>query len=356
MTKMRFPRANNLEWLRLVFAMQVVLVHTTAHIGTGTPAWLAAFPGVPAFFFVSGFLIYASYCNAPDRRYFENRFLRLFPALFLVAIGGLIVALLAKGLPDLAARPGLYFGWFFSQVTLGQAFNPAHFRDVGVGVINGSLWTITVEILFYVAVPVIVWMERNVTKHAVALLSGASFAIYVAGPAALTFRLAGKGLYEYLAITPIAWGWMFGFGMLAVKNWSRIAPNLKYFPIALVPMVAMALYGSGPLFNLSGERMGLLYFACYAGLILYAAFGIRAFPLRFDISYGTYVWHMPIINLLIVMGFPDPALAIPLVVAAAAVSWFCVEKPALALKRKSIKPVEDEVARPPQPEMEGVRG
>src|SRR5690606_18945402 len=133
MTKMLFPRTNNLEWLRLAFALQVVLVHTAEHIGAGAPAILTSFPGVPAFFFVSGFLIYASYCNAPDRRYFENRVLRLFPGLFLVAVGGMLIVLFAKGVSDLVTNPTLYVGWFLSQITLGQAFNPAHFRDVGVG-------------------------------------------------------------------------------------------------------------------------------------------------------------------------------------------------------------------------------
>lgn len=52
--------------------------------------FLKRFPGVPAFLFVSGFLIYASYINAPGPRYFQNRFLRLFPGLVFVTIGGLL--------------------------------------------------------------------------------------------------------------------------------------------------------------------------------------------------------------------------------------------------------------------------
>lgn len=60
----RFPRLNNLEWLRLFFALQVVAGHCSAHLGLRLPKILAFFPGVPAFFFVSGFLIYASYSNS----------------------------------------------------------------------------------------------------------------------------------------------------------------------------------------------------------------------------------------------------------------------------------------------------
>lgn len=85
-----FPRKNNLEWLRLIFAMQVVLAHAANHLESGfkLPGFMSNFPGVPAFFFVSGFLIYPSYLNSPGKRYFENRFLRLFPGLVMVTIGG----------------------------------------------------------------------------------------------------------------------------------------------------------------------------------------------------------------------------------------------------------------------------
>ena len=89
LSKKIFPQHNNLELLRLIFAMQVCIMHTFSHLGLVFPNFfkiIAHFPGVPAFFFVSGFLIYASYLNAPGKRYFENRFLRLYPALLLVTL------------------------------------------------------------------------------------------------------------------------------------------------------------------------------------------------------------------------------------------------------------------------------
>ena len=68
--KLDFPRTNNLEWLRLLFAVQVAIVHAGEHLGVPMPSIVAHFPEVPAFFFVSGFLIYASYLNASGKRYF----------------------------------------------------------------------------------------------------------------------------------------------------------------------------------------------------------------------------------------------------------------------------------------------
>ncbi len=142
-------------------------------------------------FFVSGFLIYASYLNALGRRYFENRFLRLFLGLMFVTIGGATVVLIAHGWTDLFDNVKIYTICFFAQLTLGQAYNPGLFRDVGVGVVNGSLWTLTTEILFYLSVPVIVWLERRFRFTVIAFFV-LSFTIYAIGPFSLSRSIEAK--------------------------------------------------------------------------------------------------------------------------------------------------------------------
>jgi peptidoglycan/LPS O-acetylase OafA/YrhL len=257
-----------------------------------------------------------------------------------VSVGGAAVVLVAHGWRDLIHHSATYGVWFLAQTTLGQAYNPALFRDVGVGAINGSLWTLTTEILFYCSVPCIVRMERRFRFTVVALL-GMSFTIYFAGPLlwkAPVYR--EKTIYDIVALTPIAWGWMFGAGILAVKHFAQMQRWLKYFPAAAIPLAAMILWGKGPLFATLGNRLGLAYFTCYAGLVLWLAFAIRFARLKFDLSYGIYVWHMPVINLLLVLAVSRAApLAFALTLAIAALSWTLVEKPALRLKRKSLNPV-----------------
>lgn len=328
---------NNLQWLRLFFAAQVVVVHAMTHLGNANSSLIEHFPGVPAFFFVSGFLIYASYKNAPGKRYFENRFLRLFPALLVVTLGGAGVALIAHGWQDLIHNAPTYTVWFLAQITLGQAYNPVLFRDVGVGVINGSLWTLTTEIIFYICVPAIVWLEGRF-RHTVLALTSLSFAVYVIGPAIWTSPFyRDKTIYDLIALTPIAWGWMFGFGILAEKHFDWIQRKLRYLPLAAVPLIAMMAVGEGVLFGSTGNRLGLFYFVCYVALITWFAFGTPVVRLKADLSYGAYIWHMPIINLLLVLAMPS---AIPLTLfltfAAASASWFLVERPALRLKKRSL--------------------
>ena len=335
-----FPKKNNLELLRLIFAAQVLLVHASVHLGYTIPEVVRHFPGVPAFFFVSGFLIYASYLNSPGRRYFENRFFRLFPGLLFVTIGGAAVAIFARGWSDLSDNLGIYMVWLLGQVTLAQSYNPQIFREVGVGVINGSLWTITTEILFYLAVPVIVWMERQF-RFTVILLLALSFFIYAIGPQYLTERIfREKNIYDAVALTPVVWGWMFAFGILAAKNFERLRSWLKYMPFSIVPMILMAYIGEGAFFASSGNRLGIVYFACYVGLLMWLAFATPTFRLTFDLSYGIYIWHMPVINLLLVLAFPSMWLAILLTFIVSVCSWAYVEKPALKLKKNSLRPIQ----------------
>lgn len=336
-----FPRRNNLAWLRLIFAMQVVFTHAASNLESGLklPGLISNFPGVPAFFFVSGFLIYSSYLNSPGKRYFENRFLRLFPGLVMVTIGGGGVALFALGLDSLSNNTSTYLGWFAAQITLGQAYNPELFRTVGIGVINGSLWTITTEILFYLSVPVIVRLERQFRFLIVALIV-VSFAIYAVGPLVLNGNVyRNKSFFDLLALTPFVWGWMFGLGIVSVKYYENIKSLLKYAPILSIPLVIMIYLGGGILFQSTGNRLGLVYFVCYASLILWFAFLVPVVTLPFDFSYGAYIWHVPIINLLLVLKMPSMALAITLTVLSAGISWFLVEKPMLRLKHQSIRPV-----------------
>jgi peptidoglycan/LPS O-acetylase OafA/YrhL len=167
-----------------------------------------------------------------------------------------------------------------------------------------------------------------------------SFAVYALGPSAWTKVYHDKSVYDIIALTPLAWGWMFGLGILAVKHFELVRRWAIYLPWLALPLVILAFAGNGLLFGSNGNRLGLLYFACYAGLVLWLAFFTPYVRLRADLSYGVYIWHVPAANLLLVLGHPEVLLFFFLTLGFAALSWFLVEKPALSLKRKSLHPIE----------------
>src|SRR5262245_53294221 len=91
-------RTNNFDLIRLFAASQVVFHHASVHLDAAAsgPVWsaLEQFPGVPIFFFISGFLISRSYeANSTLREYATNRILRIYPGLWIcLAVTTLAVA------------------------------------------------------------------------------------------------------------------------------------------------------------------------------------------------------------------------------------------------------------------------
>ena len=331
-------RFNNIEWLRIIFALQVLIVHVYRSFADIELPYIVHFPGVPAFFFISGFLIYGSYLKSRSLRdYYMNRFLRLMPGLLFVTLGALSVIVYVKGASHLLENLSLYLVWFGAQLTLGQSYGPAEFADIGVGNINGPLWTITVELLFYVSVPVIVFLEKR-ARHILAILFVASITVYLYGVELLSFSFFGKPFIDHLHATPVVWGWMFLLGIFCFKNFDVIYKHIGKLWIGGVVMIVLVVVDyDNQFFLTSNNRVGPVYFVAYAALILYAAFGIRYRPLAVDLSYGTYIWHMLIVNLLLVLGLPNIPLTVLLTAVAATASWYLVEKPALSLKRYSFR-------------------
>ena len=80
---------NNFDLIRLFAATQVAIQHAKAHLNYANAylSWLSIIPGVPVFFFVSGFLIYGSYEKSlqsknPLKNFYVKRVLRIYPALW----------------------------------------------------------------------------------------------------------------------------------------------------------------------------------------------------------------------------------------------------------------------------------
>lgn len=340
-------RENNLDVLRVLFAAQVMVMHAMGQLDIERQGkfsaldFLSYFPGVPAFFFVSGILIYASYENSGSKtQYLKNRFFRIFPGLLFATLGGLIFILLARALADDSS--GSFFEyclWFVSQVSIGQAWNPDSFRPYGLGVVNGALWTITVEILFYIAIPIIFYFEKHY-RYTCHTLFISSLVFYLFSSAALgDIVVYGKTLPEYLSLTPVIWGWMFMAGSLLYKYRSLMERQKHNFPLFIVVMWTLSFLMSDTpiLFEMTGNRLGVVHFFAYATLIIYVGFHKVHVPCHYDLSYGIYIWHCVIMNYLIIYDAYSAIYVVVITAIVAGFSWFFVERPALQLKKRSLR-------------------
>ena len=167
-SELRIDRNNLFNIVRLYAAFQVMLFHGQAHIGYEVPLSLRYFfslQGVSIFFSVSGFLIGLSAIRLKDNmnKYIVNRIFRIYPALWICLLFTLFLLIANSKYDFINSQKGLI--WIICQATFVQFFNPPELSNFGVGVVNGSLWTIAVEIQFYILCPfLIIYIIENIKQ------------------------------------------------------------------------------------------------------------------------------------------------------------------------------------------------
>lgn len=218
---------NNFDLIRLLAALQVVVTHGDRFIlawgGVLSPA-LEFLPGVPVFFLISGFLIAASYERSSTMRSFaRKRALRIFPALWACLAGTVLILLLTGYLSSVNAGFGQLLLWLAAQATILQFYNPEIVRHFGAGIVNPALWTIGVEIQFYIAMPFLAAIFHR--SRALYLFVFAAFALISASYSLyLDVNLGDELAVKLLGVSFIPWIAMFMVGNLAWFHWKAIRP------------------------------------------------------------------------------------------------------------------------------------
>lgn len=348
-------RVNNFDLIRLLAAAQVMILHATHHLdvelGSHVVKWLVTtFPGVPIFFFVSGFLISGSFeSNCSLKDYALNRVLRIYPALLICL--GITVALVASTGYLRKEFLGREFAvWVACQITFMQFFNPAFLRDFGVGVVNGSLWTISVELQFYVLVPclyaLLAWFKNRGKSSEVALATITVLFLIVNRWYFAMEALSSEGLgHRLMGVSFAPWFYMFLLGVLAQRHFSILHRLLAGKGLYALTVYICLMAAISPFETARGNALDPLSYIALASVVFSCAYSFPMLSQKFlrgnDVSYGIYIYHMPVVNVLIEIGFRgrpiDVGMAIALTILLACLSWFIVEKPVLRLKRHSMK-------------------
>lgn len=346
---------NNFDLVRLVAASEVAVRHAVHHIRpdseSGPVFWLLdLIPGVPVFFFLSGYLISRSFERASSLRdYFRNRALRLYPALWAcTALSVLIVFACGYMASSGWTLKGLGL-WIACQGTAFQFWNPEFFRGFGVGVVNGSLWSVSVEIQFYVAIVATYWILRRLPPRlfdpGLAVLVVA-FGLVAHNRSEIAHGLdlwSGSDLAGRLfRVSFVPWYYMFLLGVLAQRFHTVLVPLFQERALVVIALylstLAMDRFWWGlPVGNeisaylVPGMGCAVLAIAYSQPTLSHSILG------RNDVSYGVYIHHMPLVNLALWLGFSGSWFAILavllLTVGLALVSWRVVEQPWLSRKR-----------------------
>lgn len=340
--------------LRLALCYLVVVWHAWV-IGVGSTlpgksslAWLPFELMVPMFFALSGFLVAGSSVRLTTGPFLLNRALRIFPALAAaVLLAALVVGPLMTTLPlsEYFAHPK-FAAYFLNMVGILRYQLPGVFETALVGNgVNGSLWTVPWEIGCYlimasamvlglakrgglfIAVSVS-WLVAAVAFEALAvegqmpdlLYRLLHFGLATSGGLLIPYFLAGAGMYHLRAKLP--WD-------------GRIAATFGVILVVVSLTVDGSIWAKTPLLALLA-LVPAVYLVPYLGLVkLTRPPGFRGG----DYSYGVYVCHFPIIQmineswsfgdwrLLLLASFVPVTLF-------AMTSWHLVESPILAQRKK----------------------
>ena len=331
-------RTNGFDFVRLVAALFVIVEHSWLLAGRpGGPLPSASGSsfgqiGVGMFFLVSGVLVATSWLADPSvKRFLARRALRIYPAYLVVIV--LLSLVMGPLLSDLAA--GSYFSsgqtWGYLVHNLAvlpmRYILPGVFSDTPHPAVNGSIWSIRIEVLCYLGIVVLGLL--GVLKRRTMIVGIAVCALILT----IVIDLTGytghlvPHLLDYGAAEPIAF---FALGMLARPLLAR--HRVGWWP-TLLACSGWAITWGTPLANAG---------SIVAVTVVTLALALDTPPWlhhptgSFDLSYGTYLLAFPVQQCLVQAGLLNPSLVmlatVGIVLPSAALSWRFVESPALRLK------------------------
>jgi len=328
---------NNFNITRLLAAYFVLLAHSYALLGVLPPSWTGVIPvglgelGVLMFFAISGYLVTASWSSDSNLiRFLQRRSLRIFPALimcvaFMVLIIGPVFTRLEISEYLTHAQTGSFLlnSVLFIQYSLPGVFenNPHKYA------VNGSLWSLPIEFMCYLLLAACSFLVRSRVVYPVLATLLAVAYTYVSsnklGPllfyASDLQQLLKYGTVFFLAAT------LFTYDLkMLLKPW-----------IASLLLVFWFFYSS-PLLNLVIVPLIVLGYGIASSPKFLKVFS------KLDYSYGIYIYAFPVQQALIAtwpeIGIANYIIATTVItVVLAALSWYLIEKPSLALKPKSRK-------------------
>src|SRR3569833_4369979 len=198
-------RHNNFDLLRFLLAFSGFLYH--AFVLSGTPAlsimstFFSADIAVKSFFVVSGVLIFMSYENSRDARsYLLKRVRRIYPAycFIILACGTLGVIFSAYAWNDYFSSHFLkYIASNFLFLNFAQTSLPGLFEGNRVNAVYGALWTLKIEVMFYLLVPLAGMAFRRFGRPLILIALYASSVLYVMAMQRLIDQ-TGSGIFVEL--------------------------------------------------------------------------------------------------------------------------------------------------------------
>ncbi|MEG1032339.1 MAG: acyltransferase family protein [Acinetobacter sp.] len=300
-------KRNDIQILRALAVIFVVLFHLeVGGIESG-------FLGVDVFFVVSGFLMAILYKTGETKKFFERRAKRLLPAYFTTVVITLIASIfivLPSELGQVATQSiySLFFANNFGFWMQNSYFSKTDFNPLL------HLWSLGVEIQFYLIVPILVWFFRKSKIFLPIILIGSFLScVFVVGISPKT---------SFFIMPLRIWEFLIGFIVAYYLTNNGNIKTQKYQWLGLSGLIILCAI---PFINVDGQSLNRLeaHPSFYALLVCLSTSLVLSFGLpkiledsifgQFlakigDYSYSIYLVHFPIIVLYLYKPFSGTIL------------------------------------------------
>lgn len=291
------PRKNGVNFIRYVFAYALIIFHYNILSGHDVFWLLQGGYRIKAFFILTGFLTFYSYFKHPGAKEFaKRRFKRLVPSyVFTVLLCFFGCSLLSEYSFAEYFTSSQSYRYLVANLTFLNFLGPdlpGVFTHNESQAVNGSLWTMKIDIMFYVTVPFLYYLFRKYPKRWV--LAGI-FLITVIYNEVFEYLYQHSGSSLYLMLKRQIGGQYIYFlaGMCIYFYYQQVHSQVKWLlPVSVVVFLVGSYYDSWE----------YLTAFCYAVIIMELSLNAKVLS-RFsevpNVTYGLYLYHFPVVQILL---------------------------------------------------------
>lgn len=330
--------ANNFDFIRFFLAYSVMFNHFSTLTDTD-PFWIVSGGfRVKGFFIISGFLVMFSFLRSPDIYvFFRKRIQRIMPAYALVIGLCFLLGICLTSLPvsEFLTSAKSYQYLLSNLLTLNFLCPdlPGVFENNPMQAMNGSLWTIKVELMSYMTVPIIYWLLKKYNKFACLFLIYILSFIYSTTCNYLA-DTTHNAFYDFMKRQFPGQMMYFCSGIIILQYFSLFRKYMKYiFPMSILLFIFRDV-----------TPLQVFEPIALASIIISVAYSFKwlhFFNKMGNFSYGIFLLHFPIIQTFIHFGLDKYSLILTLALTTIIctylgnLSWKYIEKPCLYKPRKA---------------------
>ena len=319
--ELRIPKGNNINLIKFIFSLIVIIQHSMTLSNHGIfKQFKFLFDtniAVRGFFILCGLGIAKSCWQSETKLdFFKKRVNRIYPQYIVVVLFFSILLYLLSNLKvkDYFLSIDFIKYIFYNVLFLNfmKPILPGVFENNFMHEVNGSLWTIKVQVMFYLIVPFLFSYIKN-KKLNLKKINVLMLGLYLS-----TF-LYKETIFYFYSITQVksilqlnnqlpALMCYFSMGIFLMFNFKKIKNKINLFAVfSFIGLIFCYIFNNDYLYALS---LGILVF--------WFSFGLREFKILgnyIKYSYEMYLIHFPLIQIFVHFGFFDsfPLISVVLI-------------------------------------------